>query len=63
VQNLLAGTSMLALCLFLLAIDNVIVIHKTDDPLAAVGLLFGSYYIFNLHYPAAASITLEFIQK
>jgi hypothetical protein len=48
---------------FLLAIDGVVVSQRINTPLAAVGLLFGSFYIFNLHYPATASVTLQFIQR
>jgi len=49
--------------LFMLAIDGVIVLHEIKDPLTAIGLLFGSFFVFNLHYPASASVTLEFIQR
>lgn len=54
---------MLASRVFMLAIDGVVVVHSIDDPITAVAMLFGAYYNFNLHYPASASITLEFIQR
>ncbi len=57
------GTSALTSNSFMFAIDGVIVVHDIEDPLTAVGLLFGSFYIFNLHYPASASVTLEFIHR
>lgn len=34
-----------------------------SNPVTAVAMLFGTYYVMNLHYPEGAAITLEFIQR
>ena len=59
----LLGTSALTAKSFMLGIHGVVVLHAVQDPLTAIGLLFGAFFVFNLHFPASASITLEFIQR
>lgn len=39
------------------------VLGTADDLSHGVGLLFGSYYVYNLEYDPMAQITLEFIQR
>ena len=39
------------------------VLSAASDLVEGFGLLFASYYVFNLVYEAKAQITLEFIQR
>ena len=39
------------------------VVGTADNLLAGIGMLFASYFVFNLEYDAEAQVTLEFIQR
>lgn len=38
-----------------LSVNGVVVCHNISNALAAVSMLFGMFYILNLHYPDGAS--------
>ncbi|XP_033646404.1 uncharacterized protein LOC117305635 [Asterias rubens] len=38
-------------------------VADVDNPITALCMLFGSYYIFNLQYPATSAGVMEFIQR
>lgn len=47
---------------FRVVVDKVITCC-VDTPLAGFGVLFGSYYLFNITYPVEAGATLEYVQR
>jgi hypothetical protein len=48
---------------FRLIVDRRVVCSDINNPLSAVALLFGAFFVFNISYPVEASATLEFIQR
>ena len=59
----ISGSSALTGKTYQLAVNRIVVFRHIRCPVAAVTLLFGLYYVLNLHYPESADITLEFIQR
>jgi hypothetical protein len=47
---------------FRVVVDKVVVC-SVDTPLAGFGLVFGSYFLFNISYPAEVGATLEYVQR
>jgi len=47
----------------MLSVDQVIVNDNIPTFLRGLELLFGSFYVLNIEYPAGAVSTLEFIQR
>jgi hypothetical protein len=47
---------------FRLVVDKV-VLCTVETPMAAFGLLFGAYFLFNISYPPEAGATLEYVQR
>ncbi len=45
-----------------LAIGQLVVLDVAN-PISAISVLFSSYYIFNLQYPATSAGVMEFIQR
>ncbi|KAG7472946.1 hypothetical protein JOB18_012117 [Solea senegalensis] len=60
---IVCGTSCYASRQFMLAIDRKVVNDHIPTFIAAVCLMFGSYYSFNIHYPVDLGSTLEFLQS
>jgi hypothetical protein len=60
---LIAGDSTLTGSRLLLSVHGIVVCDNISNPVTAVAMLFGTYYVMNLHYPECAAITLEFIQS
>ncbi|KAK0140522.1 hypothetical protein N1851_022504 [Merluccius polli] len=56
------GTSCYASRQFI-AIDRKVVNDHISTFIAAVCLMLGSYYCFNIHYPVDLGSTLEFLQR
>lgn len=48
---------------FRLVVDGIVVCSSIESPVAAIALLFGSFFLFNIKYPVDTSATLEFIQR
>ncbi|XP_048860311.1 uncharacterized protein LOC125727551 [Brienomyrus brachyistius] len=48
---------------FMLSVDRKIVNDDITTFIAAVSLMFGSYYCFNIHYPTELASVLEFLQR
>ncbi|KAG5263565.1 hypothetical protein AALO_G00266190 [Alosa alosa] len=48
---------------FMLSVDRNIVQDSIPSFVSAICLMFGSYYCFNIHYPACLASTLEFLQR
>ncbi|XP_041946353.1 uncharacterized protein LOC121707694 [Alosa sapidissima] len=57
------GSSCFAARTFMLSIDQEIVNDHVTSYMAALCLMFGSYYCFNIHYPVELRSTLEFLQR
>jgi hypothetical protein len=47
---------------FRVVVDKVVTCC-VDTPLAGFGMLFGSFYLFNISYPVEAGATLEYVQR
>lgn len=45
------------------SVDRKIVNDDITTFIAAVSLMFGSYYCFNIHYPTDLASALEFLQR
>ncbi|XP_062393553.1 uncharacterized protein LOC134081549 isoform X2 [Sardina pilchardus] len=48
---------------FMLSVDRTIVNDNISCFTSALSLMFGSYFCFNIHYPAKLASTLEFVQR
>ncbi|KAL6458904.1 hypothetical protein MHYP_G00323760 [Metynnis hypsauchen] len=48
---------------FMLSIDGKIVNDNIAQFIAAINMMFGSYYCLNIHYPVELRSTLEFLQR
>ncbi|XP_019118302.2 uncharacterized protein LOC109139344 isoform X2 [Larimichthys crocea] len=48
---------------YMLSVDKQIVNDNIPSFMTAVCLMFGSYYCFNIHYPAELASILEFLQR
>ena len=48
---------------FMLVIDGKVVHQNITGFIQALSMLFASYFVFNIEYPAEATCTLEFIQR
>ncbi|KAL2097021.1 hypothetical protein ACEWY4_006228 [Coilia grayii] len=48
---------------YMLSVDKQIVNDNISSFMTAVCLMFGSYYCFNIHYPAELASILEFLQR
>ncbi|GAA6079263.1 uncharacterized protein LOC122358169 [Tachysurus ichikawai] len=60
---IVCGRSCYAAVRFLLSVDRKIVNDDITTFIAAVCLMFGSYYCFNIHYPSELASVLEFLQR
>ncbi|CAL8295825.1 unnamed protein product [Merluccius merluccius] len=60
---IVCGTSCYASRQFMLAIDRKVVNDHISTFIAAVCLMLGSHYCFNIHYPVDLGSTLEFLQR
>ncbi|GAA6100681.1 uncharacterized protein LOC122358169 [Tachysurus ichikawai] len=52
-----------AIVRFMLSVDRKIVNDDLTTFIAAVCLMFGNYYCFNIHYPSELASVLEFLQR
>ncbi|XP_043113892.1 uncharacterized protein LOC122358169 [Puntigrus tetrazona] len=59
---IVCGPSCYAAVRFMLSVDRKIVNDDITTFIAAVCLMFGSYYCFNIHYPTELASVLEFLQ-
>ncbi|KAL6490990.1 hypothetical protein MHYP_G00013350 [Metynnis hypsauchen] len=59
------GESILGAKKWMLSIEGKVVLQLSDhsDFASALAVFFGSYYVFNIEYPAEAATSLEFIQS
>ncbi|XP_071854911.1 uncharacterized protein [Apostichopus japonicus] len=58
------GPTLLAGRHFGIVVDKVPVNnHKINDFAISLGMLFASFYAFNIEYPAKGAVTMEFIQR
>ncbi|XP_064083127.1 uncharacterized protein LOC135199158 isoform X1 [Macrobrachium nipponense] len=57
------GTSVLQATRFMVAVDGRVINSDITSLVAAMAMVFASFYIFGIHYPSEASVTLEFIQR
>lgn len=57
------GGSPLTATRYALVINKVVVFDGEISATAALCMLFASYYVLNLCYPAQAATTLEFLQR
>ncbi|KAL6457325.1 hypothetical protein MHYP_G00342880 [Metynnis hypsauchen] len=59
------GESILGAKKWMLSIEGKVVLQLSDhsDFASALAVFFGSYYVFNIEYPAEAATSLEFIQR
>ncbi|XP_063054121.1 uncharacterized protein LOC134468409 isoform X2 [Engraulis encrasicolus] len=48
---------------WMLSVDRIIVQPSIHSFLTALWLMFGSFFVFNIHYPASLASTLEFLQR
>ncbi|KAK0137969.1 hypothetical protein N1851_025844 [Merluccius polli] len=48
---------------WMLSVDQIIVQDSIPSFISALCLMFGSFYCFNIHYPAGLASTLEFLQR
>ncbi|CAL8351185.1 unnamed protein product [Merluccius merluccius] len=48
---------------WMLSVDQIIVQDSIPSFISALCLMFGSFYCFNVHYPAGLASTLEFLQR
>ncbi|RXN38228.1 hypothetical protein ROHU_001312 [Labeo rohita] len=60
---IVCGTSCYTSKLFMLSIDQKISTPHISKFVAAICMMFSSYYCFNIHYPLELGSTLEFIQR
>ncbi|RXN38123.1 hypothetical protein ROHU_001416 [Labeo rohita] len=60
---IVCGTSCYTTKLFMLSIDQKISTPHISTFVAAICMMFSSYYCFNIHYPLELGSTLEFIQR
>ncbi|XP_043084851.1 uncharacterized protein LOC122331467 [Puntigrus tetrazona] len=60
---IVCGPSCYAAVRFMLSVDRKIVNDDITTFIAAVCLMFGSYYCFNIHYPTELASVLEFLQR
>jgi hypothetical protein len=47
---------------FRLIVDKIVLL-TVETPMTAFGLLFGTYFLFNISYPPEAGATLEYVQR
>ena len=59
----ISGDTALTGTRFILTVNGVVVQDGIDSQLTAVSMLFGAYYVLNLHYDASSAVSLEFIQR
>lgn len=57
------GQSCFTATRFMLSIDRTIVQENIPSFMSSLVMMFGSYYNFNIHYPARLASTLEFLQR
>uniref|UniRef100_H2YVL5 Uncharacterized protein n=2 Tax=Ciona savignyi TaxID=51511 RepID=H2YVL5_CIOSA len=57
------GCSVLSASRFYIAVDKQVVIKDIILAEDALALLFASYYVFNIEYPANGTVTMEFLQR
>jgi hypothetical protein len=57
------GKSLLKAEKYMLSVGGTVVNSGINDPLTAVGLVFGAFYVSNMNYPTSSAVTLEFIQR
>ncbi|KAL6484025.1 hypothetical protein MHYP_G00088980 [Metynnis hypsauchen] len=59
------GESILGAKKWMLSIEGKVVLQLSDhsDFASALAVFFGSYYVFNIEYPAEVATSLEFIQR
>ncbi|XP_044187381.1 uncharacterized protein LOC122967041 [Thunnus albacares] len=60
---IVCGSSCFAAQTYMLSIDQEVVNDHITSFMLAVCLMFGSYYVFNIHYPVELRSTLEFLQR
>ncbi|KAL1246706.1 hypothetical protein QQF64_034363, partial [Cirrhinus molitorella] len=48
---------------WMLSVDRMIVQPSITSFIPALCLMFGSFYVFNIHYPVVLASTLEFLQR
>uniref|UniRef100_A0A9J8DLI9 Uncharacterized protein n=1 Tax=Cyprinus carpio carpio TaxID=630221 RepID=A0A9J8DLI9_CYPCA len=62
---IMLGESILGAKKWMLSIEGRVVLQLSDrsEFTSALAVLFASYYVFNMEYPAEAATTLEFIQR
>lgn len=48
---------------FMLSVDRTIVQENIPSFVSSLCMMFGSYYSFNIHYPAGLASTLVFLQR
>ncbi|XP_064110261.1 uncharacterized protein LOC135218046 [Macrobrachium nipponense] len=58
-----SGTSVLQATRFMVAVDGRVINSDITSLVAAMAMVFASFYLFGIHYPPEASVTLEFIQR
>ncbi|XP_066963155.1 uncharacterized protein [Macrobrachium rosenbergii] len=57
------GTPVLQANQFMVAVDGRVINSDLTSLVAAMSMVFAAYYIFGIHYPSEASVTLEFMQR
>ncbi|XP_075884647.1 uncharacterized protein LOC142889856 [Nelusetta ayraudi] len=60
---IVCGQSCFTATRFMLCIDRTIVQENIPSFMSSLVMMFGSYYNFNIHYPARLASTLEFLQR
>uniref|UniRef100_A0AAR2LM09 Uncharacterized protein n=1 Tax=Pygocentrus nattereri TaxID=42514 RepID=A0AAR2LM09_PYGNA len=60
---IVCGASCYSANRFMLSIDGKIVNDNIAQFIAAINVMFGSYYCLNIHYPVQLRSTLEFLQR
>ncbi|XP_066963156.1 uncharacterized protein [Macrobrachium rosenbergii] len=58
-----SGTPVLQANQFMVAVDGRVINSDLTSLVAAMSMVFAAYYIFGIHYPSEASVTLEFMQR
>ncbi|XP_048245216.1 uncharacterized protein LOC124118583 [Haliotis rufescens] len=48
---------------FMVLVDGRVLVKRMTSFISSLAVLFGSYYVFNIQYPASAVATLEFMQR
>ncbi|XP_056455482.1 uncharacterized protein LOC130389639 isoform X2 [Gadus chalcogrammus] len=60
---IVCGQSCYSSTRYMLSLDRNLVNTNISSFISALCLMFGSYYIFNIHYPSELASTLEFLQR